>query len=364
MKTEFDAILAKKIFSKDDIVALLSTTDENDVGKLFEKSCSVKKEYVGSEVYLRGLLEFSNVCRKNCFYCGIRSDNKQIHRYSIPDEEIKEIVLHAWKNNYGSMVFQSGERNDAVFIEHVIDILKYSKKITNNEIGITLSCGEQSEKTYQKLFDSGAHRYLLRIETSNEALYYKIHPENETHSFKARIEALRNLKKTGFQTGTGIMIGLPFQTIEDLADDLLFFKKNDIDMVGMGPYIEHKETPMYKYRKLLMPKTERFNLTLRMIAVLRIMMKDINIAASTALQAIDNEGRVKGLKAGANVIMPNLTPSAYIEDYFLYDNKPCLHENIGKYFKLLESSIHDAGDTIAYKKWGDSKHFFTRTSAR
>ena len=156
------------------------------------------------------------------------------------------------------------------------------------------------------------------------------------------------------------MIGLPYQTIENLADDLLFFKNIDIDMVGMGPYIIHKDTPLYNLRHLLMSKKERFNLTLRMIAVLRIMMKDINIASSTALQAIVPDGRVRGLKAGTNVIMPNLTPTKYIEDYFLYENKPCLDGDTDEYLYSLENKVNKIGDIIGYGEWGDPKHYFER----
>lgn len=358
--SKIDDILSKKIFTKEDIIKLLSTKDELEVKKIIDKASAIKKKYVGKYVHLRGLVEFSNICRKNCKYCGIRSDNKKAYRYDIPDEEIKNCIIHAWEHGYGSIVYQSGERTDKAFIDHVDDILKYTKALTNNELGITLSCGEQTKETYKKWFSSGAHRYLLRIETSNEDLYYKIHPKDKNHSFQERLQALDDLKNVGYQTGTGVMIGLPFQTIEDLADDLLFFKDIDIDMVGMGPYIEHTDTPLYNYKDMLMPQIERFNLTIRMIAILRIMMKDINIASSTALQAIVKNGRMLGLKAGTNVIMPNLTPAKYIENYFLYENKPCLKEYSEEYFKLLEKNIIAAGDTIQYNKWGDSKHYYLR----
>jgi biotin synthase len=360
MKTEVAQILLKENFSKKDIINLLSTTDTTEANKLYEKAYNIKKKYVGNKVYLRGLVEFSNLCKKNCYYCGIRSGNKKLHRYNIPDAQIKKSVAYALKNNFGSVIFQSGERDDSLFIEQVNNILKTTKRITNNKIGITLSCGEQTKKTYEKWYDSGAHRYLLRIETSSKDLYYKIHPENNIHNFETRLKALKNLKKIGYQTGTGVMIGLPYQTIENLADDLLFFKNIDIDMVGMGPYIEHPDTPLYNLRHLLMSKKERFNLTLRMIAVLRIMMKDINIASTTALQSIMPDSRKKALISGANVIMPDLTPVKYIKDYFLYENKPCLDEGSDEYLYSLEKSINQIGEIIGYKKWGDPKHYFER----
>jgi len=209
-------------------------------------------------------------------------------------------------------------------------------------------------------FNAGAHRYLLRIESSNEELYYKIHPKNRQHDFKTRLKALHDLQETGYQTGTGVMIGLPFQTFEHLADDLLFFKDFDVDMIGMGPYIEHTETPLYQHRHELLPLEERFMLTLKMIAILRIMMKDINIAAATALQAIDPVGREKAIKVGANIIMPNITPTINRENYQLYENKPCIDEGADECTNCLGARIAISGDDIGYGEWGDAPHFAAR----
>lgn len=239
-------------------------------------------------------------------------------------------------------------------------LLKKIKQLSNNELGITLSCGEQTRDTYQRWFESGAHRYLLRIESSSRDLYYKIHPNSTKHSFEKRIEALYSLKETGYQVGSGIMIGLPFQTFEDLADDLLFFKNLDIDMCGMGPYLEHEQTPLYHFRQFLKNKQERFDLSLNMIAVLRLLMPDINIAAATALQAVDPVGREKAITAGANVIMPNLTPCEFRKEYQLYENKPCLDENAELCKNCLEARIELAGSEIGYNDWGDSLHFANR----
>jgi len=172
--------------------------------------------------------------------------------------------------------------------------------------------------------------------------------------------AIEDIQKAGYQTGTGVMIGLPFQTIENLADDLLFIKRMDIDMVGMGPYIEHEDTPLYAFRNLLMPKEDRFKLSLKMVAILRILMKDINIAATTAMQAIDKLGREKALKVGANILMPNLTPLQYREGYLLYEDKPCIDEEAEQCKTCLEARIHLAGDDIGFGEWGDSKHFTKR----
>ena len=215
--------------------------------------------------------------------------------------------------------------------------------MSNGELGITLSCGEQSNETYRRWFESGAHRYLLRIESSTPELYAKIHPQNELHSFDKRLKSLQLLKEIGYQVGTGVMIGLPFQTMENLADDLLFLKQIDVDMVGMGPYIEHEDNPLYEFRHLLKTKQERFDLALKMVAALRLLMPDINIAAATALQAIDPAGREKALAIGANVIMPNLTPCDFRKEYQLYEDKPCLDEDAELCKNCLEARIELAG---------------------
>jgi len=243
------------------------------------------------------------------------------------------------------------------FVKRVENLLKKIKQLSNNELGITLSCGEQTRETYRRWFENGAHRYLLRIEASNPELYHKIHPNNDKHSFEKRLEALQLLRETGYQVGTGVMIGLPFQTFDDLAGDLLFLKEMDIDMCGMGPYIEHEQTPLFQFKHLLKTKQERFDLALNMIAVLRLMMFDINIAAATALQAIDPAGREKALAVGANIIMPNLTPCNYRKDYLLYEDKPCLDEDAELCRNCLEARIELAGGEIGYGEWGDSKHF-------
>jgi biotin synthase len=356
---DLSKILSKSEFTREELVFLLSLKGEER--QIFlRKAADVKKSVVGKKVYFRGLVEFSNICSKDCLYCGIRIGNKKVVRYNATDEEILEACRFAWENRFGSVVLQSGELESKVFVTRVDNLLRKIKQLSNNELGITLSCGEQSLDTYRRWFESGAHRYLLRIEASNRELYYKIHPETPKHSFERRVEALHFLRETGYQVGTGVMIGLPFQTLEDLAGDLLFFKKTDIDMCGMGPYIEHEHTPLYQFRHLLKTKHERFDLALNMIAALRIIMPDINIAAATALQAIDPAGREKALTVGANVIMPNLTPCEYRKEYLLYEDKPCLDEDAELCRNCLEARIEMEGSEIGYGEWGDSKHFFNR----
>jgi len=363
MNKNIKQIIEKEDFTKEDLINLLDT-EGTEQQAIFSKAHEIKKKYVGLKTYFRGLIEFSNICSKNCYYCGIRAGNNKVSRYELSDEQVIESIKFAHTSQYASVVLQGGERNDKAFIDRINVLVKKAKEMTNGEIGITLSFGEQSPETYQKWFNAGAHRYLLRIETSNKELYYKIHPNNNKHSFDNRLTALQNLKEIGFQTGTGVMIALPYQTTADLADDLIFFKELDVDMVGMGPYIEHTETPMFAQKDLLLPLIDRFYLSLKMVSILRIMMKDINIAATTAMQAIDPIGREKAIKAGANVIMPNITPTLNRSNYLLYENKPCIDESAEECASCIEARITIAGDSIGYGEWGDSPHFLEKQAQR
>ncbi|MBN2522910.1 MAG: [FeFe] hydrogenase H-cluster radical SAM maturase HydE [Bacteroidales bacterium] len=347
---------------KPDTIDLLKflRPDEFPQQELFNEAGRVRKKYVGNKVYFRGLIEFSNVCSKDCYYCGIRKSNKNIARYNLSDEEILVAAVYACEQRYASIVLQSGELMNKMFIKRIDNLLKKIHRKTNGTLHITLSLGEQSKKTYRQWFESGAHRYLLRIETANRKLYSQIHPTDALHDFKVRMRALESLRELGYQTGTGVMIGLPFQTYDDLANDLLFMKDFGIDMVGMGPYIEHNDTPMYKYRSLLWTEQERLFATLRMIALLRIFMPDINIAATTALQSLDKMGREKALMAGANVIMPNITPGKYRDNYRLYNTKPCTDERADDSTECLSARIRMTGNSIGYGEWGDSKYYTRR----
>jgi biotin synthase len=354
-------ILDKQELSKQDIIRLLSITDKAEQDALIQKAYSVKASAIGTKVYLRGLIEFSNQCKKNCFYCGIRSGNQKVERYSMTDEEILQVVELAKKNQFTGIVLQGGEIQSPEFTNRITGLLIKIKKATNPDFRITLSLGEQSLETYQQWLDAGAQRYLLRIETSSEALYRKIHPDNKIHRYNTRLQCLENIQKVGYQAGTGVMIGLPYQSIENLANDLLFIKHMDIDMVGMGPYLEHADTPLYQQKELLLPHLDRLNLSLRMIAVLRILMPTINIASTTALQSIVPFGRELGLKAGANVIMPNLTPAKYKSQYLLYENKPCLEEQADECIDCLANKITMTGEEIALDDYGDSRHFLMKS---
>lgn len=355
--TSISQILDQERFDKESIVSLLKA-EGSDRELLFAKASNVKKEFIGNKVHLRGLIELTNRCTKNCYYCGIGASNKNVHRYMVTLSEVEKAIRFAFENNYGSIVIQTGELQGENFISYIEEILQLATDISNGTLGITLSCGEQSMETYQRWKNAGAHRYLLRIESSSRELYYKLHPDDLKHNFETRLDALKNLQNCGYQTGTGVMIGLPFQTIENLADDLLFMRDIDIDMCGMGPYIEHVDTELYKYIDLVPSKEKRADLSLKMIAILRIMMKDVNIASTTAMQTLVDGGREKALVAGANILMPNVTPGLYREQYALYNNKPGLDEEAEDSKQSIEKIITGAGCIPGYGEMGNARHYY------
>ncbi len=343
-----------------DMTDLLELTGAADLKRLYDAAYQVKLLHVGRAVHLRGLIEISNFCTKDCFYCGIRKSNTLTHRFRMTLEEILDAARLALEFDYGSVVLQGGERHDdenTLFIEKAV---REIKKLSGGKLGITLSLGEQPLDVYKRWFDAGAHRYLLRIETSNPALYRKIHPEN--HSFEVRLQALKDLRIAGFQVGTGGMSCIPGHSCEDLARDIEFFRTLDVDMIGMGPYIPHPDTPLGKTAPPL-SDAERLETGLKMIAVTRLALRDVNIASTTALQALAPDGRERGLLAGANVIMPNIGDLTYRKDYLLYQGKPGTDENACASREKLEQAVNSIGEYIEYGKWGDSPHFARRKSA-
>ena len=347
----------------EDIKALLAAEGE-EMERLLRRALEVKLRELDNYVHLRGLIEFGNVCEKNCLYCGLRRGNARVERYCLSDDEVLSCARLAHELGYGSVALQSGERSDPEFIARIERLVREIKKIDGGSLGITLSLGEQTEDTYRRWFDAGAHRYLLRIESSNEELYYKIHPRDPKHSFRQRIGCIESLIKTGYQAGTGVMVGLPFQTLDHLAGDLLFFKQMDVAMVGLGPYIPHPDTPLYKFKDLIPSAKERMDMTLKMIAVLRLMMPRINMVAATANQTIDPQGREKAIKAGANVIMPNLTPGEYRESYFIYPDKACVKDTPDQCQTCLDIRLAAIGHRIQYNAWGDSLAFTQKNTRK
>lgn len=362
---EIQQILKKKELNREDIIMLLSAKDKESMLLLQKKAYNIMKENCGEKVYYRGLLEFSNICINNCYYCGIRKSNKNLSRFILTKEEIIDTAGWCAESGYGSVVLQSGERRDDEFINFVEEVVREIKEKTKSSIlpkglGITLCVGEQTYETYKRFFKAGAHRYLLRIETTSHELFKELHPKEQT--LEKRKECLKMLKEIGYQVGTGVMIELPGQKIEELADDILFFKEYDVDMIGMGPYIVHSNTPLNVYDKEnKQKKKEIFNLALRMIAVTRIVLKDVNIASTTALQALEPYGREKGLEYGANVIMPLVTPSSVRKHYQLYDGKPCINEQASECKNCLTSRINAINRQVGFNEWGDSVHFLKKS---
>jgi biotin synthase len=361
MKNIISDIIENTSFTRQDIAALLSATDPEESEIIRRAAHRVVLDNCGPTVWLRGLVEFSNRCVNDCLYCGIRKSNAAVRRYRLSKEEILDAARFCADAGYGSIVLQSGERRDEGFISFVEDVVRSIKRRTISRalprgLGVTLSVGEQTPDAYRRFFDAGAHRYLLRIETSSPRLFARIHPPHQT--IETRIECLKSLAAIGYQVGTGVMIGLPGQTVQDLADDILFFKGMDIDMIGMGPYIVHRRTPMAGYgSEIAERKNEIFALALRMIAVTRLALPDVNIASTTALQAMDPFGREMGLLHGANVVMPQATPKRVRKEYRLYEGKPCLEEDAAECGACIRERLRSIGREAAANEWGDSRHF-------
>ncbi len=336
----------------------LRVKDPELLEHLYRAAYKVKCREVGPVVQLRGLIEISNYCLRDCLYCGIRKSNAKTRRYALSIDEIVESAGVAASFRYGSIVLQGGERNDKEFTDYITEVLKAIKQ-SYPELGITLSLGEQSQEVYQQWFEAGAHRYLLRIESSNPELFRKIHPMEQ--SWASRRKALEYIRAAGYQVGTGAMSALPYQATEDMVSDLFFYKELSVDMIGMGPYIPHHDTPMgrdpesYRYTKL-----ERLRMGLTMIALTRLLLRDVNIASTTALQALATDGRERGLLAGGNVVMPNVTRVKYRSGYQLYEGKPGIDENSDASRASLERAVEAIGETLGYGQWGDSPHFAHR----
>ena len=294
------------MLSKSEIIKLLS--DAENQQELFDKADKIRRENVGDAVHLRGLMEFSNICRNNCMYCGIRASNPHITRYRMTAEDMISTAARAAEIGYKTIVLQSGE--DMHFTaDYFCPIIEKIKKL---DVAVTLSVGERSYEEYKRFRDAGADRYLIRIETTDKALYQKLDPHM---SWQQRFECLLMLRDLGYEVGSGIMTGLPEQSIESIADDLLFLKALDIDMAGIGPFIPHKETPLAN------AKCGSLDLALRTMAVMRLLLPDINIPATTAMETLAPNGRMKALNSGANVVMLNVMTNNFNKFYELYPNK-------------------------------------------
>lgn len=355
------AKIAPRRLSPRELEYLLSLESEEEQQLLFDAAYQVKLAYIGRKVSLRGLIEMGNICAKDCLYCGIRRGNGAVHRFELDLDAVERMARWAYEHNYGSLVLQAGEVESEKRTELVEAALRRIMKLSNGELGVTLSLGEQRDEVYRRWHAAGARRYLLRIETSSPDFYRKLHPDG--HSFFRRRRCLYVLRKLGYQVGSGVMIGLPGQTAAQLARDLRFFARADLDMIGMGPYLPHHATPLGRDIELTpIYRRRQLMLGLKTVAACRLYLHDVNIAATTALQALAPDGRERGLLAGANVVMPNITDTCYRKDYFLYENKPGSDENSAESLAAFERSIAKIGEDILWGEHGDSKHYLSRTA--
>jgi len=316
--------------TKEEIIQLLETDDKS----LFDAADRVRTKYKGDDVHLRGLIEFSNVCKQNCKYCGLRRDNKHLERYRLTPDEVIDFAKKGASYGYKTVVLQSGE-DEWFSCERLCEIISEIKKF---DLAITLSIGEKTYDEYKAYKDAGADRYLLRIETTDEKLYKLLHPGMDLQNRKV---CLKNLQELGFETGSGCLVGLDGQSVESLANDILYFKENDFDMVGVGPFIPNENTP------LAGSKGGGFWLALRVMAIIRLLLPDINIPATTAMETLNPQGRIIALQSGANVVMPNITEGDYRRKYEIYPGKICVNDTPIHCRQCISSKIEAIGRKIS-----------------
>ncbi|WMJ79905.1 [FeFe] hydrogenase H-cluster radical SAM maturase HydE [Clostridium sp. MB40-C1] len=332
MKELIDKLYKENYLDKTGLFYLINNINEKDKDYLIQRAHETRMKTYGSKVFMRGLVEFTNYCKRNCVYCGIRASNKNADRYRLSLEDILNTCEEGNRLGYKTFVLQGGE-DDYYTDEKIIEIIS---KIKNKfkTCAVTLSIGEKSYESYKRYYEAGADRYLLRHETASRELYEKLHP---TSSFENRRECLCNLKKIGYQVGAGFMVGLPGQTKEDYVKDIHFLKELNPEMVGIGPFISHKDTPLRN------EKNGTLEETIIMLALIRLFLPEVLLPATTALGTIDPIGREKGLKAGANVVMPNLSPTSVREKYSLYNGKICTGDEAAECRRCIEGRINRAG---------------------
>lgn len=332
--------------SRDEIIALLKDDSIND--ELFKAADEVRKKYLGDEVHLRGLIEFTNICKRNCMYCGLRRDNKNLNRYRLSHEEIIDFAKKAVGYGYKTLVLQGGE-DDYYTVERLVPIVKDLKALG---VALTLSIGERPFEEYEALKKAGADRFLLRIETTDRELYEELDPGM---SHENRIQCLKNLRKLGYEVGSGCLVGLPCQKIESLADDILFFKELDVDMNGIGPFIPNEDTPLKD------AEGGQFELALKVMAIVRLLLPDINIPATTAMETLNKQGRVIALQCGANVVMPNVTEGEYRKLYALYPGKICTGDTPAHCRGCISGKIRGIGRIVSDGPGFRANGFKTKT---
>jgi biotin synthase len=331
--------------TKADVIEWLGDSRPTRLQELYGWADRVRREHVGDAVHLRGLIEISSYCTRQCMYCGLRKANRKLQRYRLTREEIQNCARHAERLGYGTVVMQAGE-DDALTADWIADIVRWIKRETR--LAVTLSLGERRSEELRLWREVGADRYLLRFETSDEDLFRAIHP-NRGSVPSDRLSLLRDLKGLGYEAGGGVMVGIPGQSIESLAQDVLTFGAMDLDMIGIGPFIAHADTPLgsgalrpFIAPSQQVPATEE--MVYKMIALARIVRPDANIPSTTALATINKtDGRKRGLKVGANVVMPNLTPLEYRKLYEIYPAKACVDESANDCNGCLRAQIGSIG---------------------
>lgn len=328
---------------KEEMLLLLNGRDEESAAYLKGEARALCQRVYGKNVFIRGLIEFTNYCKNDCYYCGIRRSNGNVDRYRLKKEEILSCCEEGWSLGFRTFVLQGGE--DLYYgDERLCDIVAAVKSLYP-DCAVTLSVGERSRESYERLFEAGADRYLLRHETADREHYGKIHPA--AMSFDNRMECLRNLREIGYQTGCGIMVGSPYQTMEAIAKDLRFMKEFKPHMVGIGPFLSHKDTPFKEM------KNGSVELTLYLLSIVRLLLPGVLLPATTALGTAASGGREAGILCGANVVMPNLSPAAVRKKYMLYDNKLSSGSEAAESLGLLKESLKNIGYEIAVSR-GDS----------
>ena len=343
LQTLVDKLEVQNRLNREEWIQLIEGRTPELAQYIFEKARKIRQAYYGTDVYIRGLIEFTNYCKNDCYYCGIRRSNSRAHRYRLSEEQILRCCQQGYTLGFRTFVLQGGE--DGYFTdERMVSLVKEIRK-NYPDCAITLSLGERSYDSYLALFEAGADRYLLRHETWNEEHYRLLHPP--ALSAKHRQQCLWDLKKIGYQVGTGYMVGSPFQTAENLADDMLFLEKLNPQMVGIGPFIPHHDTPFKDQA------AGTLELTLYMLGLIRLMLPKVLLPATTALGTIDEKGRELGILAGANVVMPNLSPENVRKDYLLYDNKICTGSEAAECRMDLENRMHAIGYQVVCHR-GDS----------
>ncbi|MEE1192998.1 MAG: [FeFe] hydrogenase H-cluster radical SAM maturase HydE [Blautia sp.] len=343
LQTLVDKLEAQNSLNREEWIQLIEGRTPKLAQYIFEKARKIRQAYYGTDVYIRGLIEFTNYCKNDCYYCGIRRSNSRAHRYRLSEEQILRCCHQGYTLGFRTFVLQGGE--DGYFTdERMVNLVKEIRK-NYPDCAITLSIGERSYDSYLALFEAGADRYLLRHETWDEEHYRLLHPP--ALSAKHRQQCLWDLKKIGYQVGTGYMVGSPFQTAENLADDMLFLEKLNPQMVGIGPFIPHHDTPFKDQA------AGTLELTLYMLGLIRLMLPKVLLPATTALGTIDEKGRELGILAGANVVMPNLSPENVRKDYLLYDNKICTGSEAAECRMDLENRMHAIGYQVVCHR-GDS----------